>query len=260
MSTRPSRWHTDPVAQDKTSEEPFFLSMLPFAGLGLLLLLALVWRYIPRNEPSAPPPPPPEDSAAIVIANFEQMPQRPIEVSAADFSLGPADAPVTVVEFSDFECPFCRIGAQTMREVLAKHPENVRLVFKDFPIDTACHEELLQQLHPFACKAALLARCAGGSKAELFWQAHDALFQTTELSEDALAGIAVALSLEMGDLNRCMVSPEPLAKVKEDIALGRRLGVTGTPTFFVNGRRAPEYKDGALLRVVEHVLAGPAEK
>jgi protein-disulfide isomerase len=53
-----------------------------------------------------------------------------------------------------------------------------------------------------------------------------------------------------------MGSPEPLLKVKQDIALGRKLGVTGTPTFFVNGRRAPEYRDGALLRVVEHVLAG----
>lgn len=250
----------DKTSPEKTSEEPFLLSMLPFAGLGLLLLFALVWRYIPRNEPSAPPPSAPEDSAAIAIANFEQMPERPIEVTPADFSLGPDDAPVTVVEFSDFQCPFCRMGAETMREVLVKHPEDVRLVFKDFPIDTACHEELLQQLHPFACKAALLARCAGRSKAELFWQTHDALFGAPELSEDVLGRIAMELSLEMGALNRCMASPEPLAKVKEDIAVGRKLGVTGTPTFFVNGRRAPEYRDGALLRVVEHVLAGPAQK
>jgi protein-disulfide isomerase len=235
--------------------------MLPFAGLALLLLLALVWRYIPpRDAPATPPGPSPEDSAALAIANFEQMPQRPIEVSSADFSLGPDDAPVTVVEFSDFECPFCRMGAQAVGEVLAKHPEDVRLVFKNFPIDIACHDALERQLHPFACKAALLARCAGQSSPERFWQAHDALFQATELSEDVLGGIAVSLSLEFGELNRCMASPEPLQTVKEDIALGRSLGVTGTPTFFVNGRRAPEYRDGALLRVVEHVLAGPAQK
>jgi len=234
--------------------------MLPFAGLGLLLLLALVWRYIPRDEPSTPAPPPPEESAALAIANFEQMPQRTIEVSSADFSLGFHNAPVTVVEFSDFECPFCRMGAEAVREVLAKHPEEVRLVFKNFPIDTACHDALEQQLHPFACKAALLARCSGRANAARFWQTHDALFGATELSEDVLGRIAIALSLEMGELNRCMASPEPLAKVKEDIALGRTLGVTGTPTFFVNGRRAPEYKNGALLRVVEHVLAGPARK
>jgi protein-disulfide isomerase len=256
----------DKISPEKTSpekaeEEPLFLSMLPFAGLGLLLLLALVWRYIPRDEPSTPPPPPPpEESAALAIANFEQMPQRPLEVSPADFSLGPANAPVTVVEFSDFECPFCRRGAEAVREVLAKHPEEVRLVFKDFPIDIACHDALEQQLHPFACKAALLARCAGRSNAGLFWQAHDALFRATELSEDVLGRIAVELSLEIGGLNRCMASPEPLAKVKEDIALGRKLGVTGTPTFFVNGRRAPEYTNGALLQVVEHVLATPAQK
>jgi protein-disulfide isomerase len=241
---------------DKTGEEPFLLSMLPFAGLALLLLLALVWRYIPSGPPAAPPATTPEDSAAAAIANFERMPQQAIDVSSADFSLGPAGAPVTVVEFSDFECPFCRSGAQEMRTVLAKHPEDVRLVFKNFPIDTACHDALERQLHPFACKAALLARCAGQSSPERFWQTHDALFRATELSEDVLGGIAADLSLEMGELNRCMNSPEPLQKVKDDIALARGLGVTGTPTFFVNGRRAPDYRDGALLRLVEHVLAG----
>ncbi len=234
--------------------------MLPFAGLGLLLLLALVWRYIPRDGPSTPAPPTPEETAALAIANFEQMPQRAIEVSSADFSLGLDDAPVTVVEFSDFECPFCRKGAEAAREVLAKHPDEVRLVFKNFPIDIACHDELEAQLHPFACKAALLARCSGRSSAGRFWQAHDALFGETSLSEDVLGHIADALSLDLGELNRCMASPEPLAKVKDDIALGRTLGVTGTPTFFVNGRLAPEFSGGALLRVVEHVLATSAQK
>ncbi|MGH9388863.1 MAG: DsbA family protein [Vicinamibacteria bacterium] len=251
------------MAQDKTSEEPFFLSMLPFAGLALLLILALLWRYVPRDAPSTPAPPEPpstEEAAALEIANFEQMPHQTIDVSPADFALGPADAPVTVVEFSDFECPFCRIGAQTAREVLAKHPEDVRLVFKNFPIDTACHDELQQQLHPFACRAAVLARCAGRSKAELFWQTHDALFQATELSADVLERIPVELSIGKRDLESCMTSPAPLLKVKQDIALARKLGVTGTPTFFVNGRRAPEYQNGALLSVVEHVLAGPAQK
>lgn len=255
---KPSPEKTSP---EKSSDEPFFLSMLPFAGLVLLLILALVWRYMPRDAPSdLPPPPPPEDVAATEIANFEQMPQRAIEVSSGDFSLGPEGAAVTVVEFSDFECPFCRKGAEAAKEVLANHPDDVRLVFKNFPIDTACHEELQQQLHPFACKAALLARCAGLSDAGLFWQAHDALFRETELSEDALGRISIELSLELDDLNRCMAAPGTLLKVKEDIALARSLGVTGTPTFFVNGRRVPEYSDGALLRVVEHVLAAPAPK
>jgi len=234
--------------------------MLPFAGLALLLILALVWRYIPRDAPGTPPQPSPEETAAITIANFEQMPRQTIEVSAADFTLGPADAPVTIVEFSDFQCPYCRVGAETVRGILTKHPEEVRLVFKNFPIDTACHDELQRQLHPLACKAALLARCAGQWKPDLFWKTHDALFRTSELSEEILGEIATALSLEIGALNRCMESPEALQKVKEDITLARKLGVTGTPTFFVNGRRSPEYQGDALLHVVEHVLAAPAPK
>ncbi len=149
------------ASPEKTAEEPFVLSMLPFAGLALLLVLALVWRYIPDDEPDTPPPPAPEDTAETAFSNFEQMPQQAIEVSSADFSLGPAGAPVTLVEFSDFQCPFCRKGAEAVRAVLARHPEDVRLVFKNFPIDTACHDALERQLHPFACKAALLARCSG---------------------------------------------------------------------------------------------------
>jgi protein-disulfide isomerase len=253
------------VTEEKASleKEPWFLSILPFTGLGLLLVLALVWKYIPREEPKAPAPPEPpsaEELAALAIANFEQMPVQEVVVSDGDFRLGPENAPVTVFEFSDFQCPFCRMGASAMREILAKHPNDVRLVFKNFPIDTACHPGLERQLHPFACRAALLARCAGRKNPELFWKAHDALFGVPELSEEVLTRIPQELSLPRGELERCMESPAPLLKVKQDIALARSLGVTGTPTFFVNGRRSPEYRDGALLRVVEHLLAGPGGK
>ncbi|HJS72886.1 MAG TPA: thioredoxin domain-containing protein [Vicinamibacteria bacterium] len=248
------------MAEQKTSEEPFLLSVLPFAGLGLLLLLAVVWRFLPRDEPAVEPPPPSgptaEERAALVVANFEQMPQREIALSSGDFSLGPTEAAVTVVEFSDFECPYCRRGAKTVQEVLATHPGDVRLVFKNFPIDMACHEELQQQLHPFACKAALFAHCAGQSNPTQFWRAHDLLFAAGELSDDVMRRILVELSLPGAEMDRCMGSQQALRKVKEDIAMARGLGVTGTPTFFINGRRAPEYDGGALLTLVEHALAG----
>lgn len=255
-----SQWHTGSVAEEKTSEEPFFLSMLPFAGLGLLLILGLVWRYMPRDAPPPPTPSPPVDYAAVTIANFDQMPKKSIEISPADFALGPKDAPVTVVEFSDFECPFCRSGAEIVREVLAKHPDDVRVVFKNFPIDITCNDAVQRQLHPFACRAAALARCAGQSNPDLFWRTHDLLFQATELSEDLLSRLPAELSLPKAKLESCAAAPATLAKVKEDVALGRNLGVTGTPTFFINGRRAPEYTEGNLLRLVEHALASPAQK
>jgi protein-disulfide isomerase len=258
MSTPPPSGILEFVAEEKKSEEPFLLSALPFAGLGLLLVLAVVWRYIPRDEIAAPLPPAgptAEERARVVIANFEQMPKREIALSPGDFSLGPEGAAITIVEFSDFECPFCRRGANTVQEVLSKHPGDVRLVFKNFPIDTACHEELQQQLHPFACKAAIFARCAGRGNPDQFWRAHDLLFGAGALSDDAMRQIHAELSLPGAEMDRCMGSDEPLRKVKEDIALARGLGVTGTPTFFINGRRAPEYDGGALLALVEHVLA-----
>ncbi len=122
----------------------------------------------------------------------------------------------------------------------------------------------MQQLHPFACKAALFARCAGRDNPDQFWRAHDLLFGEGELSDDVMRKIHAELSLPGAEMDRCMGSDEPLRKIKEDIALARSLGVTGTPTFFVNGRRAPEYQGNALLKLVEHVLAnpvaGPAQK
>ncbi|HEY7699771.1 MAG TPA: thioredoxin domain-containing protein, partial [Vicinamibacteria bacterium] len=195
------------MAEEKTSEEPFFLSMLPFAGLGLLLLVGLVWRYMPREAPPPPAPSPPVDYAAITIANFDQMPKNSIGVSPADFALGPKDAPITVVEFSDFECPFCRKGAQTIGEVLAKHPNDVRVVFKNFPIDMTCNDALQRQLHPFACRAAALARCAGQSNPDLFWRTHDLLFQASELSEEILSRLPAELSLSKAKLESCAASP-----------------------------------------------------
>jgi protein-disulfide isomerase len=249
------------VAEQKTSDEPFLLSVLPFAGLALLLLLAVVWRFLPKSESAVDPAPAPgptaEERAALVVANFEQMPEREIALSSGDFSLGPAGAPVTVVEFSDFECPYCKRGAKTVQEVLGKHPGDVHLVFKNFPIDMACHEELQQQLHPFACKAALFALCAGQSNPTQFWRVHDLLFAEGQLSDDVFRRIHTELSLPGAEMDRCMGSEEALRKVKADIAVGRSLGVTGTPTFFINGRRAPEYDSGALLTLVEHALAKP---
>lgn len=236
--------------------ESFFLSMLPFGGLALLLVLAFAWRFVPKKEAPPPPPPPPEVDVGKALADrwgnsvVEEVAEAP-----GDFTLGPKDAPVTLIEFSDFQCPFCRNGSQAVKEVLEGFPGRVRVVFKNFPLDVSCNEEMTQQLHPFACRAAVLARCAGAKQADLFWKAHDAFFQADELSEDVLDRIPRELGLEEQEIQVCMAADAPLAKVKEDVALARKLRVTGTPTFFVNARRLSEYKNGALNLVVGHVLS-----
>ncbi|MGH9334274.1 MAG: thioredoxin domain-containing protein, partial [Vicinamibacteria bacterium] len=246
-------WHTVFVVQERPSKEPFFLSMLPFVGLGLLLVLALVWRYLPGKDAGAATLA--EDRGKAVIDMWEQMGTAHLEIAETDFTLGPEDAPVTIVEFSDFQCPYCRTAAEAAKEVLSAHPDDVRLVFKNFPLDTACNEDMQQQLHPLACRSALAALCAGETRVELFWQAHDALFAAPQITERMLAQLPVDLSLPADSFESCLASEESTARVKEDLAQGRKLSITGTPAFFVNGRRAADYRDGALLRLVEHILA-----
>lgn len=222
------------------------------AVVGLVGLFALV-LFLGQGPPpetvseteTAPEPSPVE---AWQAASVEEIP-----VSERDFVRGPDDAEVTIIEFSDFECPFCRRADTEIREVLAKYPSEVRLVYKNFPLDMACNTDMAQQLHPFACKAAVMARCAGREDPELFWQFHDAVFAMDDFSEEALA--LVTSELGLGDeFQSCVTGRETFDEVRVDIELARNLGVEATPTLFVNGRVAPSYEVEALSEIIDHIL------
>ena len=243
---------SDPKDEPSSEKEPFFLSILPFAGLGFLVLLAVFWQYLPEREEI---PTTEKEVADLVIRRWEREPVRQIPVDTGrDYIHGPEDAPITLVEFSDFQCPFCRDATVVTREVLERRAGDVRVVFKNLPLDVACNEYLRQPLHPFACESAVLARCAGEQKEELFWSAHDALFAVPRLSREAVDAIPGNLPVSQEELSECMSAGEALSEVKEDIAVASELGVTSTPTFFLNGRRVSDYRFGALDALVEHVL------
>ena len=244
--------------EQTSAEEPFLLTILPFAGLGLLLVLAVLWRVLPgrTGEPDDVPTASPEDIAARVIARWEQAPTRDIPIEAGrDFILGPEDARVTLVEFSDFECPYCRSAANGVHDVMAKFDGDVRLVFKNFPLDVACNQQMKEPMHHLACKAATLAWCAGQQQEALFWETHDALFREPQLTADTLNRIPNDIGVDQERLEACVETPASTAAVQEDIALGRRLGVSGTPTFFANGRKVSDYRRAPLEAVVEHILS-----
>lgn len=140
-------------------------------------------------------------------------------------TLGNPDAPVTIVEFADFQCSYCRKATPTMREVLNKYKGQVRLAFRDFP---------LQELHPDAQRAAEAARCATAQGK--FWAYHDVLFlRPAKLSEQDLREHAVTLNLDMTQFDACMGDGRFKARIEEDLKAGMQAGVSGTPGFFVNG-------------------------
>jgi protein-disulfide isomerase len=141
-------------------------------------------------------------------------------------STGAADAPVTIVEFSDFQCPYCATMVSTLKEIEKNYKDQVRIVYLQFP---------LTQIHPNAQKAAEASLCA--NEQNQFWQMHDALFaDQAKLGVDELRRKAEKLSLDMAAFNACLDGNKYASAVRADIAEGRKAGVKGTPAFFVNGR------------------------
>ena len=138
---------------------------------------------------------------------------------------GDAKAPVTIVEFSDFQCPFCKNTQATLKNILTKYDGRVKLAFMDFP---------LREIHPQARTAAEAARCAG--EQGKFWEFHDALFADQgKLKETDLAAHARTLGLDEKTFEACLASGKYKPKVEADAQEGAKVGVAGTPAFFING-------------------------
>ena len=170
-------------------------------------------------------------------------------VSADDHRAGPDDAPVTLVEYGDYECPYCGAAHPVVQEVRRILGANLRFVFRNFP---------LTQAHPHAERAAEAAEAAGAQGK--FWGMHDLLFEHQEaLEEPDLLRYAAALSLDEERFARDLSAGAYSDRVRRDFRSGVRSGVNGTPTFFINGVR----HDGAgdlptLLAAVEAAAATAA--
>lgn len=181
----------------------------------------------------------------------QQTPQR-VE-TAQDPALGPADAPVQVVEFSDFLCPICRKAAKMNAVLLAGRRSDVRFVFKNFPLDAACNPAVSKTVHPGACQAAAVAECA--HQQGKFWPFHDLLFEKGKnYRVDSLEGDARRLGLDVERFRGCLASGEGLAAVQRDVAEAGRLGLRSTPVYFINGIRFDGVMTPAVFEVILEVL------
>jgi len=183
-------------------------------GAVILMIVAsavLIWKALSiRSLPSAP-------SVGRSIA----VPEEPIRIDGA-VAKGDSRAPVVLIEFSDFECPFCgQFARETMPVLDAKYVQTgkIRVVFKQLPLN----------IHPLARRAAETAACAG--KQGRFWQVHDILFAQQKLSEDTLENARRALLVDDVAFSACTgLAAEDVSK---DLALARQLGISGTPAFLV---------------------------
>ncbi|MFN8626869.1 MAG: thioredoxin domain-containing protein [Candidatus Binatia bacterium] len=148
---------------------------------------------------------------------------------------GSANAPVTIVEFSDFECGHCASFHRSLDSTLRRFGQGIRVVFHHFPLDSACNQQLHARFHPQACLAAVAAECAADQGK--FWQYHDILFDNQQrLDRPALMAYAGRLGLDGARFGACLDNPASLARVQADIVTAVALGVDSTPTLFINGR------------------------
>jgi len=170
-------------------------------------------------------------------------------------TLGPDDARVTVVEFSDFECPHCRELFRTLKAIEPQYPQ-VRIVFKDFP---------LTQIHPWTESASLAARCAYIQSPSAFWKLHDAIFENQDLLSpenvwEKVLGFASKAGLDTAAFKTCMSSAEAKKAIEANQADGTALNVTSTPTVFVNGRMLIGGDKSGLEQYLKYELAKPLHK
>lgn len=188
---------------------------IPIAAITILFVAAVVWFVFFNSNPNGSVI---EDPALVGNGHAK----------------GNLEAKVTVVEFSDFQCPACGAAFPAVQQVFEKYKDRIRFVYRHFP---------LTGLHPFAISAAEASECA--SDQQQFWQMHDALFQQQsswtatqrlDTAKQNIRSLAQQLGLSMDSFDQCLSSRQKLSKVQEDMDAAIRFRVNSTPTFFVNGK------------------------
>ncbi len=191
-----------------------------------------------------------QKAAPLAPAGLGNAPAAATGVSTeGSYFKGKENAPVTIIEFSDFQCPFCgRFFQQTLPDIERSYiaTGKAKLVYKDFPLDS---------IHPHATPAAMAARCAG--EQGKFWEFHDLIFNNQQsLGESSYTQWASQLGLDAAKFNECSSSRKYLSAVRQDLVEGQRAGVQGTPAFLINGQLLSGAQPfAAFQQAIENALA-----
>ena len=179
-----------------------------------------------------------------------EPPRHDVAIADHDPVRGPADAPITIVEFSEYQCPFCGRVTPTLKQLEQKYAGKVRIVFKDFPLPN----------HAQAPKAAEAAHCAGDQGK--YWELHDRLFGDQQHLQVAdLKKQAATVGLDQAKFDQCLDSGTHAGIVQADVELGGQMGVQSTPTLYINGRVVTGAQPiGVFETIIDEELARKAGK
>ncbi len=187
---------------------------------------------------------------------------QPVALPAAPDApfFGAANAPITIVEFSDFQCPHCKVGAKLMHTLLERFPGQLKVVFRGYPLDPSCNRFMQSAGHPIACEAAKVAVCS--NQQGKFGAVYEAIFDhQADLRPGMAAELATGLGVDAAKLKACMDAPEVGQFLAKSVEEGNANGVKSTPTFFINGRKVEgAYPVPVWVKVIDQLLAAGASK
>ncbi|MBI2982101.1 MAG: thioredoxin domain-containing protein [Deltaproteobacteria bacterium] len=216
---------------------------------GLLMGIGLI--FFETAEPRSPGGPAHNKLKipdTLSLQQFYASPSKELAIAPL-VQKGDADAPVTLVEFSDFQCPFCRRAAFSLRPFLGELKKEVRIVFLNYPLDNACNPTVTRSFHIASCLAAKASLCA--ERKGKFWEYHDLVFENQKrLSRDTLMRLAEETGIDEEWFNQCLVSPEIEKRLAEEVQEGQKFEVQGTPAIYINGRPFHDWTDPEKLRLV----------
>lgn len=182
--------------------------------------------------------------STLFLAGCSSQQQPPLSTDDVSIDLtgrpfeGSENASVVIVEFSDFQCPYCARSAETLKQIKTVYGSKVKIYFKHFPLDKNYNPILPRQLHPLAGRAAVASEAA--AEQGKFWEYHDLLFANQGAFDDeSLYSYAGLVGLDVEKFKRDFAGQPAFARVLKDIGEGNAIGISGTPTIFVNGKQVP---------------------
>lgn len=182
------------------------------------------------------------------VVTLKRMGHEPIN--------GKLDAPVSILIFSDFQCPYCQVAGGVLEEVVRQNPGKVSVTYYHYPLDMDCNPYMGRPLHEFSCRASVAAICA--QKQGQFWEMHDELFRNQkDISPELISQAARTLGLDLTAFQKCQEDRTNYSIILSDIEQGKAANLTGTPSIFINGQKwkgmlSPE----ALTQVVRQLAGG----
>jgi protein-disulfide isomerase len=196
------------------------------------------------------------DGQYIILAEFIDTTVDPLKETMSKISLedvpvkGAENAKVTIVEYSDFQCPFCKRGTDIIPQILKEYDGKVKIAYKQLPLP----------IHNWAKDAAIASVCADQQGNDKFWELHDLLFEnqtnlTAENAKEEINGFAKKIGLNTDAFDKCLASPEAAKKVQNDSEEARSIGVSSTPTFVVNGMIVPGANPQGLKSAIDVALS-----